>query len=82
MGIMEKKMKKNYLGFPKIRATLFKGVYRGYIGIMEKKMKNNYLGFRVSYPLGVPIIRIQVYCGLYWGPLFGDSTNSIPTTKD
>ena len=70
-------------GFPKIKGTLLKGLYRGYIGIMEKKMDSTIqgLGFRYSgFPkirgtfLGVPVIRTMVFGGLHGGPLFWETT--------
>ena len=69
----------------KIRGTFFKGVYRGYIGIMEKKMETTIEG--LGFPkirgtfLEVPIIRIGILWGLYWGPLFREITIFLPRLK-
>ena len=39
------------------------------------------MGFRVSQNwgsfVGLPIIRMIIFCGLYWGPLFGQLTCEV-----
>ena len=46
-------------GFLKIRGTLLKGFYRGYIGIMDKRMDTTIQG------LGFPKIKGTLYGGPY-----------------
>ena len=54
-------------------------VYWDSIGKMEKKMETTEVGFPKirGTLLGVPIIRILVFWGLYWGPLILGSMEII-----